>query len=258
MHDVIATPPEGPQLRLPALGFGTWQLHDEECREAVRHALELGYRHLDTARMYRNETAVGAGLRDSGVDRDEVVVVTKVRPGDADRDGVAREVSASLRELDLDHVDLLLLHAPSPVPLEETMAAFAAERDAGRVTHLGVSNFSAEQLDRAAAEVPISCVQNEYQPGRAPDDALAWCREHGAAYVAYSPLDVRGPVAEVLTEIGRAHERTWAQVALRWLLQQEQVATIPRSSNAERRAQNLEVFDFTLTDEEMRRIEETA
>lgn len=256
MDDIIATPTGGEQLRMPALGLGTWKLRGEECREAVAHALSIGYRHLDTARMYRNEEAVGAGIRDSGVDRDEVLVVTKILPGDADRDGVRREVAASLRELDLDRIDLLLLHAPGSVPVEETMAAFTAERDAGRVTHLGVSNFTARELDRAAAEAPIACVQNVYQPGRAPDDALPWCREHDAAYVAYSPLDIAPVVVEVLEEIAERHQRTWAQVALRWLLQQESVAAIPRSKRAEHRAQNLDVFDFTLGDEDMRRISE--
>jgi 2,5-diketo-D-gluconate reductase B len=254
MHDVIASPPGAQQLRVPAVGFGTWPLRGEQCREAVAHALTVGYRHLDTARMYRNEPDVGAGLRDGDVDRDEVLVVTKVRPGDADRDGVRREVEASLRELGIGHIDLLLLHAPSSVPIEETMAAFREQQDAGNVRHVGVSNFSVEQLERAAAQAPIACVQNEYRPGLDQEDVLAWCREHEAVYVAYSPLDVGRSARGVLAEVGERHGRSWAQIAIRWLIQQEQVATIPRSRDAEHREQNLAVFDFELDAEEMDRI----
>ncbi len=254
MHEVIATPPGGAELRVPAVGFGTWPLRGQECREAVAHALSVGYRHLDTARMYRNEVEVGAGLRDSGIERDEVLVVTKVRPGDADRAGVRREVEASLRELDLDHIDLLLLHAPGSVPVEETMGAFREQQEAGKVPHIGVSNFGVDALERASAEAPIACVQNEYRPGLDQDDVLAWCRRHAVAYVAYSPLDVGQPAREVLAELGERHGKSWAQVAIRWLLQQEQVATIPRSRDTEHREQNLAVFDFELDPGEMTRI----
>lgn len=254
MHEVVATPDGAPQLRVPAVGFGTWPLRGRQCRQAVTHALSVGYRHLDTARMYRNEDDVGAGLRDSGVDRDEVLVVTKVQPGDADRDGVRREVEASLRELGLDRLDLLLLHAPGRVPVEETMDAFREQQEAGRVRHVGVSNFDVIGLDRAAAEAPVACVQNQYHPGLDQQSVLAWCREHAVAYVAYSPLDVDRPVRAALAEIGERHGKSWAQVAIRWLLQQEPVATIPRSRDDAHREQNLDVFDFELAEEEMARI----
>lgn len=254
MHDVIARPPGGAELRVPAVGFGTWPLRGRQCREAVAHALSVGYRHLDTARMYRNESDVGAGLHDSGIDRDEVLVVTKVRPGDADRAGVRREVEASLKELGVDHIDLLLLHAPGSVPLEETMSAFREQQVDGRVRHIGVSNFSVTRLEHALAEAPISCVQNEYHPGLDQEDVLAWCRDHQAAYVAYSPLGVDDSVRQVLTEIGERHGASWAQVAIRWLLQQEQVAAVPRSRDADHREQNLAAFDFELDAEEMAHI----
>jgi 2,5-diketo-D-gluconate reductase B len=254
MHHVVARPRHGSELHLPAVGFGTWPLRGRECREAVTHALGVGYRHLDTARMYRNEAEVGAGLRDSAVDRDEVMVVTKVRPSDADRAGVRREVETSLRELDLDHVDLLLLHAPASVPVEETMGAFREQQEAGKVRHIGVSNFSVSSLKRASAEAPVACVQNEYRPGIDQAAVLDWCREHSVAYVAYSPLDVGRSARRTLTEIGERHGKSWAQVAIRWLLQQDQVATIPRSRDEDHRGQNLAVFDFELDDDEMSRI----
>jgi 2,5-diketo-D-gluconate reductase B len=254
MHHVQAG-----DTRIPVIGLGTWQLRGQDCREAVRHALSIGYRHIDTARLYDNETAVGAGLRDSGVDRDEVFLVTKVPGRRADRNGVAEEVEASLRELGVDHIDLLLLHQPGEVAIEETMAAFRAQQDAERVRHLGVSNFSVAQLDQASAEAPIVTVQNEYHPGRDQDDVLAWCRDHDAALTAYSPLGKGSEVGDdTLTEIGRHHAKTSAQVAIRWLLQQDGVVTIPRSGDPTHREQNLDVFDFELTDDEMARIAANA
>jgi 2,5-diketo-D-gluconate reductase B len=240
---------------IPVVGLGTWQLRGRTCREAVAHALSIGYRHIDTARIYGNEAEVGAGLRDSGVDRDEVLLVTKVPGSSGDRAGVQREVEASLDDLGLDHIDLLLLHQPGPAPIAETMAAFREQQDAGRVHHLGVSNFSVAELDRASAEAAIVTVQNEYHPDRRQDEVLSWCREHDVALTAYSPLGKGSEVEDdTLAAIGREHGRTPAQVAIRWLIQQDHVVTIPRSSDASHREENLDVFDFELTDEEMARI----
>lgn len=242
-------------VRIPAIGFGTWQLRGAACREAVRHALSIGYRHIDTARSYANEVEVGQGLRDSGIDRDDIFLVTKVPGSRADREGVAAEVEASLRDLVVDHIDLLLLHQPGRTPVEETMAAFREQQEAGRVRHLGVSNFSVDLLTRATAESAIVTVQNRYHPGHPQDEVLDWCRRHDVSLTAYSPLAVgRGIDDAVLSDIGIRHGRTPAQIALRWLLQQDHVLTIPRSSKAEHREQNLAVFDFELAPEDMARI----
>lgn len=250
MHHV-----EVQDVRIPAVGIGTWQLRGAACREAVRHALSIGYRHIDTARSYANEVEVGLGLRDSGIDREDVFLVTKVPGSRADRAGVAAEVEASLRDLEVDHVDLLLLHQPGRAPVEETMAAFREQQESGRVRHLGVSNFSVDLLERATAETTIVTVQNRYHPGHPQDEVLDWCRRHDVALTAYSPLAVgRGIDDAVLSDIGDAHGKTSAQVAIRWLLQQDHVLTIPRSSKAEHRVQNLDVFDFELTAAEMDRI----
>lgn len=244
---------------IPAIGLGTWQLRGDTCREAVAHALSLGYRHLDTARMYANEVEVGRGLRDSDVDRDEVFVVTKVPGRDGDRDGVQREVDASLRDLDLEHVDLLLLHQPGPHPIGETMAAFREQQKAGKVRHLGVSNFSVDLLEHAAAEAPVVTVQNEYHPGRRDPEVLRWCQQHDVAYTAYSPLGKgRETSRRTLEEIGAQYGKTAAQVAIRWLLQQDRVLTIPRSSRPQHREENLDVFDFTLTDADLARIDDLS
>lgn len=251
VESVVATAPPGHEVRIPTIGLGTWRLRGRVCQDAVAHALSVGYRHLDTARMYGNEREVGAGLRASGVDRDEVFVVTKVRPGDADREGVRREVEASLRELGLDRIDLLLLHAPGRVPVEETMEAFREQQELDRVVEIGVSNFDVDGLQRASAAGPIVCVQNEYRPGYPQGPVLDWCRRHGVVLVAYSPLLLRGRARRAVEEVAEAHGRPWPQVALRWLVQQEQVAVIPRSSDATHREHNLEVFDFALSDDEM-------
>ena len=243
---------EAQGARIPALGLGTWQLRGRTCREAVAHALSIGYRHLDTARNYRNETEVGAGLRDSGVDRGEVFVTTKVPGRLGDRSGVRREVEASLRELRLEQIDLLLLHQPAGIPVGETMTAFREEQEAGRVRYLGVSNYSVPLLREAIAEAPIVTVQNEYHPDHPQDEVLAWCRANDVVLTAYSPLAVRSPARRAaLARVAERYDRTPAQVVIRWLLQQEKVITIPRSRRADHREQNLDVFDFELTEDEM-------
>lgn len=241
---------------IPALGFGTWQLRGQECREGVRHALELGYRHVDTARMYGNEAEVGRGVADAGIDRDEVFVVTKLRAGSLDPASVATETEASLRALDLDHVDLLLIHHPShDVPLEQTLDAMRQQQEAGHTRHLGVSNFDADLMVRATELAPIVTNQVEYHPGRSQDAVLTAAREQDVTVTAYSPLDTGGLVGDdVLSEIGRQYGKSAQQVALRWLLDQDGVAAIPRSKSPDHRRENLDVFDFELSDEDHRRI----
>lgn len=242
-------------VELPVIGLGTWQLHGRACREAVAHALSIGYRHIDTARAYGNEEEVGAGLRDSGVDRDEVFMTTKVPGTDGDREGVRQALEASLRDLGVDHVDLLLLHQPGPHPLEETMEAFRAEQDAGHVRHLGVSNFDVALAERARAEAALLTVQNEHHLHRPDYDVLAWCQDHGLAFTAYSPLGTgEEPQHAALAEVADRHGRTPAQVALRWLVQQDRVVTIPKAGDAKHREENLEVFDFELDDDDLARL----
>lgn len=240
---------------LPVIGLGTWQLRGRACRDAVAHALSIGYRHIDTARMYANEAEVGAGIRDSGVDRDEVFLATKVRGSDADHEGVPAEVESSLRELGVEQLDLLLLHQPGPHPLAETMDAFRAEQDAGRVRHLGLSNVDVRQAERGRADAPILTVQNEHHLHRPDEDMRRWCQDQGIALTAYSPLgkgsdlDDRG-----LAEVADRHGRTPAQIALRWLVEQDHVVAIPRSGDTAHREQNLDVFDFQLDDDDRARL----
>jgi 2,5-diketo-D-gluconate reductase B len=243
--------------QVPAMGFGTWQLSGDEAREGTRHALELGYRQIDTAQAYRNEREVGEGMAESGVPREEVFLTTKIVGESLAGDQVGPAVDGSLRRLGTDFVDLLLIHWPTDeVPLGETLAAMLQAKEAGKVRHLGVSNFRGPLLLEAMELAPILADQVPYQPGRTQNTLLGIAAEHDVMITAYSPLRGQGVQSPVLAEIAEAHGKTTYQVALRWLLQQPKVSPIPRSSDPGRRAQNWDVFDFELSDEEMARISE--
>jgi 2,5-diketo-D-gluconate reductase B len=242
--------------RIPALGFGTWQLEAEACLEAVRHALELGYRHIDTARMYGNERMVGKAIREAGVDRDEVFIGTKLWPDELDPERVAKGTVESLRRLGVDQIDLMMIHWPNPeVPLASTLDALRAQQEKGRVRFLGVSNFPPDMLKEALDLADIVCDQVEYHPYLAQDELLTIARERGLAITAYSPA-ARGRVHKDMTlrQIADRHRVTPVQVVLRWLVQQPNVVTIPRSSNPDHRRANWQTLSFELSPEEMRRV----
>jgi diketogulonate reductase-like aldo/keto reductase len=243
---------------IPAIGFGTWELRDAQARRMVEAALEIGYRHIDTAQMYGNEAEVGEALRGSGLNRDELFVTTKIWP-DRFRDGeLQRSVRASLDKLQLDAVDLLLLHWPnSDVPLAETMAALEECAARGWTRHIGVSNFPQALLEEAVrlSARPLATDQVEYHPFLSQKTVLEACSTHGMALTAYCPL-ARGRVFAdpTLGRIAQRHGKTPGQVALRWLVQQEEVVAIPRSSRVEHVRANFEVFDFALSEPEMAEI----
>jgi 2,5-diketo-D-gluconate reductase B len=242
---------------VPRLGFGTWQIEGSEATEAVRDALEIGYRQIDTARAYENEAEVGEGLARSGVDRGEIFLTTKIFPGDFEPDALKAAAEDSLRSLKTDYLDLLLLHWPDDsVPLERTLRALVELQEAGTIRHLGVSNFPAGLLAEALARAPVFCDQVEYHPFLGQDRLLELARANDVLVTAYSPLaHGRVPGDATLTEIGEAHGKTAGQVALRWLLDQPGVSPIPKASSHERRVENFEVFDFSLSDEERERID---
>ena len=242
---------------MPALGFGTWQLTGDDAREGTRHALELGYRQIDTAQAYGNEREVGEGIEASGVPRDEIFLTTKIVGETLAGDQVGPAVDGSLQRLGTDYLDLLLIHWPTDqVPLAETLQAMMVAKEAGKVRHLGVSNFRGPLLLEAMELAPILADQVPYQPGRTQRTLLGIAAERDVMITAYSPLRGQGVQSPVLAEIGEAHGKSPYQVALRWLLQQDKVSPIPRSSNPERRAQNFDVFDFELSDSEMASISE--
>jgi 2,5-diketo-D-gluconate reductase B len=248
----------GNGARIPAIGFGTWQLRGEACVAMVDAALREGYRHIDTAQGYANEEFVGAGLRSSGVPRDQVFITTKVRP-DRLTDGVLQgSVDESLGKLGVSEIDLLLIHWPNPgVPLAETIRALNDVKRDGRVRHIGLSNFTTKLLDQAwhITTEPFAAEQIEYHPFLDQTKMLTALRERGMAIIAYCPIALGKVVGEpVVEEIARAHGRSAAQVTLRWLIQQDDVVAIPKTAKSERLAENLDVFDFALTDAEMARM----
>ena len=243
--------------KIPAIGLGTWELRGRTCARLVEQALRLGYRHIDTAQVYENEREVGEGLRASGTRRDDVFVTTKVWTTHFAPNDLERSTKESLAKLRLSEVDLLLLHWPNPqVPLEETLGALAHVRKLGMARHIGVSNFTVALIEQAVAACPepLVCDQVEYHPYLDQTKVLEACARHGMALVAYSPV-ARGRIKsdETLVLIGQTHGKTAAQVCLRWLVQQN-VAAIPRTSRIERLSENINIFDFVLSPDEMHQI----
>jgi diketogulonate reductase-like aldo/keto reductase len=246
---------------IPVMGFGTSGL-GKSAAEIVAIALRLGYRHIDTARKYGTERGVGDGIRASGVPREEIFLTTKVSHENLRPTDFARSIETSLSELQVDDVDLLLIHWPNPqIPVAECMAPLAAAKRAGFARHIGVANFTVKQLEEAIRACPEPLVANQVEchPYLDQTKMIAALRGHGMALIAHCPLG-RGRLMgdPVLSAIAHERKKTLAQIALRWLIQQEIIAAIPRSSNPERIAENLDVFDFRLTADEMDRISALA
>ena len=242
--------------KVPSLGLGTYRLTGEACVRAVERALAMGYRHVDTAQMYGNEAEVGRGLEESGVDRSGVFLTTKIWPSDFAHDRVISKTHESLKKLGTDYVDLLLMHWPGDgVPLGETLGAMRELQDEGGVLYVGVSNFSPSLVEEATGHAEIFCNQVQYHPYRSQDALLEQSKKMDYLLTAYTPLS-RGGVQDdaTLGEIGEAHGRTATQVTLRWLVQQEKVSAIPKATGEEHLGENLDVFDFELTGEEMDRV----
>jgi diketogulonate reductase-like aldo/keto reductase len=246
---------------IPAIGLGTMTLKEQVCIDAIKTALRLGYRHLDTAERYGNEEWVGEGLRQgiaaSELRREDVFVTTKVywdklAPGDFER-----SVEESLAKLKLPWVDLLLIHWNNPkVALSDSISSLCAATRKGQTRHIGVANFTTAMLDEAVtlSSEPLVTNQIEVHPFLDQSKVLVASREHGLSVTAYCPL-ARGkvPADETLISIGKAHGKTASQVALRWLVQQG-IIPIPRTSNPGRITENLAIFDFKLSDGEMAEI----
>ena len=236
--------------RIPVLGLGVWQVPDgAECERAVRWALEAGYRHIDTAQAYGNEGSVGQALRDGGIPREEVFITTKFHP--ARRDPVA-EIERSLRRLGVDQVDLYIIHWPQNGPTW-AWPGMEAARERGYTRSIGVSNFSAGQLERvvAIAATPPVINQVQFSPFEYRRSLLDACIARNAAVEAYSPLGtgrhLSDPtVARVAQDVGR----TAAQVLLRWCLQRGTIV-LPKSTHRERIEHNAQIFDFSLSDDDM-------
>ncbi|HLV55111.1 MAG TPA: aldo/keto reductase [Actinotalea caeni] len=243
-----------PGVEIPLLGLGTWQASDDEAYQAVRAALEIGYRHIDTARAYGNEEAVGRAIADSGLPREEVFVTTKLPPDEAD--DAPRIIDESLARLGLDHVDLWLVHwPPNKQARPDVWEHVVAAQQAGKARAIGVSNYSIEQIDEltAATGVTPSINQIPWSPADFDADLVAAHRERDVVLEGYSPFKRTNLDDPVLAEIAKAHGVTPTQVVLRWHLDTGVVA-IPKSVNRDRIASNFDVAGFRLTEEEITRV----
>jgi 2,5-diketo-D-gluconate reductase B len=240
--------------RIPMIGLGTMTLKGDVCVQAVKTALQMGYRHLDTAWFYGNEKENGEGLRQSGVEREEVLICTKVRETHLEPDKFRQSLDESLANLQLPYVDLLLIHWNNKdIPFKTSIGALCKAKKDGFAKNVGVANFTTKMLDEAWAVTsePLVCNQIEVHPFINQDKVLAASKKHGMAVVAYVPI-ARGkvPGAEVIERIGKAHGKSAAQVSLRYLVQLG-CCSIPRTANPAHMKENLDVFDFTLSDAEM-------
>jgi 2,5-diketo-D-gluconate reductase B len=244
-------------ISLPRLGLGTFRMQGAACQEAVESALALGYRHIDTAEMYGNEEAVGAAIAASGVARSELHITTKVWHDHLAPDAIARALDASLDRLGLDHIDLYLVHWPAKdMDLPAVLSALMRSREAGKTRAIGAANFTLAMLRRAVDEIgaPIACNQIEYHVFLDQAPMLGYLRSKAIPLVAYCPL-AQGRAAESaeLAQIAAKHGASAAQVALKWLLDQEGVAAIPKAGRRASQRANLDARSLTL-DEEDRRV----
>ncbi|MDQ8188386.1 aldo/keto reductase [Pelagicoccus sp. SDUM812002] len=243
---------------IPQLGLGVFQIAEREvCVRAVHAALDSGYRHIDTAVGYQNEEYVGQALKESKVDRDELFVTTKFMPDARDGASARKAVEKSLRALQVEFVDLYLIHWPMREGTEKAYEAMQRLREEGKLRSIGVSNFTVrrfeEQFFRRIGEVP-AVNQFERHPYFPNNELIDYCREKGIQPEAYSPLAQANALKDpTLVEIGETHQKSPAQVLIRWHLQQE-IVVIPKSSNPKRIRENVDVYDFQLSADEMERI----
>jgi 2,5-diketo-D-gluconate reductase A len=245
-------------VAMPLLGLGTWQASDQEAYDAVRTALDLGYRLIDTATMYRNEAAVGRAVRDSGLARGEVFLTTKLRASDAGRE--PETIRASLEAMGLDYLDLWLIHWPVARGAGAgTWQRFIQARDAGLTRAIGVSNYNSAEIDELtdATGVVPAVNQIEWTPALYDASTVAAHRDRGVTLEGYSPFKAANLHEPTLLDIAKGHGVTVPQVILRWHLEHGFIA-IPKSSDAGRIAENFDVFDFSLDSDEVARIDSLA
>ena len=242
------------QGALPAIGFGTWPMDDAEAETAVAEALRIGYRLIDTAAIYGNETGVGRGLRTSGIPRAQVVLTSKLRGADQGFDAALRGFDASCQRLGTDHIDLFLIHWPLPMldRYVDSWRALIQLQQEGRIGRIGVSNFQQAHIERLQRETGVLPAVNqiELHPDFAQPALCAWLGAQGIAIEGWSPLGRGRPQGDLLARLAEKHGRSPAQVALRWHVQRG-VVPIPKSSKPARMRENLDVFGFSLDADDM-------
>jgi len=244
-------------LSIPSIGLGTWELRGQECKRVVREALEAGYRHIDTAAMYENESEVGSGIVDSGVDRKEVFLTTKINTIEVNNEGIVDAFHKSLSDLKTDYVDLLLIHWPTfSTNLGDMLEIMYGIKESQKARAIGVSNFNSTLLNECTrlGFEDIYCNQVEYHPFLSQEILLKKMNEMDVIPVAYCPI-CRGDVAKdsVIMNLSEKYNKTPAQVTLRWLIQQQSVA-IPKTSKLHRMKENIDIYDFEIVDQDMDRI----
>ncbi|MDR7312467.1 2,5-diketo-D-gluconate reductase A [Nocardioides luteus] len=243
---------------IPQFGLGVWQVPQDEVEQVVSQALEVGYRHIDTAQMYQNEAGVGSALKNAGLAREDLYVTTKLNNSNHDPADAKASLEKSLELLGLDHVDLFLIHWPLPTQYDGTYAktweALVGLRDAGLATSVGVSNFQPDHLDKIVAETGVVPAVNqiEVHPYFTNEAAREATLRHGAKVESWSPLGQGGGelVDPVVTEIATAHEKSPAQVLLRWQIDRGDIV-FPKSVRRERLEENMAIFDFELTGDQI-------
>lgn len=244
---------------IPQLGFGVWQVPDDEATPAVAEAIKAGYRLIDTAEGYDNEEGVGKAIRDSGIDRSQLFITSKLRNGAHAYDEAIKAFDLSAKKLGLDYLDMFLIHWPVPEQdkYADAWRALVELKNQGRIRSIGVSNFLPEYLDRIVEETGAKPVVNqvELHPQYQQRDIREYHRQHDIALECYSPLG-SGAVLdnEVLAEIAEKHGKSVSQIILRWELDQGLIV-IPKSTHAERIGQNIDVFGFSLDDEDRQKID---
>lgn len=257
MHSVSAN-----GANIPALGFGTFRMPDADVHRILPQALKLGFRHVDTAQIYKNEAAVGEVLHSSGIPRADIFLTTKVWVDRVGHDAFLASVDESLTKLKTDYVDLLLLHWPqSEMPLADRMGGLNALRQAGKVKNIGISNFSTALMAEAVrlSDAPVVTNQIEYHPYLDQTKVIEAARKTGMSITAYYLMaDGKVPQDAVLKEIGANHGKTAAQVVLRWAVQQKDVIALSKTATESRLQENFDIFDFALSEEEMAAIHKLA
>lgn len=245
---------------VPEIGLGTHRLIGREGANTIKLALNLGYRHIDTAQSYKNEREVGEAIKRSHIDREEIFLTTKVWHTHLEKKDVLKIAEDSLRELDTPYVDLLLIHWPNPnVDIEKTMEAFLSLRDQGKALNIGVANFPMKLLKEVNEELaaPIFCNQVEYHPFLSQFDLLDYTAEYDILFTSYCPLAQAKVMDDpLLQELGEKYGKSPAQIALRWLIEQEQVVAIPKASTEEHLKENIDIFDFVLEDDDFYAIDD--
>lgn len=257
MHTVSAN-----GANIPALGFGTFRMPESDVHRVLPKAIELGFRHIDTAQIYGNEAAVGEVVAGSGVARNDIFLTTKVWVDKYRHKDFITSVDESLKKLKTDHVDLLLLHWPkSDVPLAERIGALNEVRKAGKTRNIGISNFNVALTEEAVAlsDTPLATNQVEYHPYLDQTKVIAAAGKHGLSITAYYLMaDGKVPDDQMLREIGASHGKTAAQVVLRWAVQQDGVIALSKTATESRLKENYNIFDFALSDAEMAAIHKLA